>query len=77
MRLANQIIDPKLFTSRQLESVKAIGVSLSGVAQIATGASIAGAAVAYAVRAIVCNFELSSGRYLLSTEDSLRAGISL
>ena len=77
VRLANQIIDPKLFTSRQLESVKAIGVSLSGVAQIATGASIAGAAVAYAVRAIVCNFELSSGRYLLSTEDSLRAGISL
>jgi len=70
VRLANAIIDPKIFTPRQLASVQEIGKSLTSVAQIATGAGIAGAAVACAVRHIACGNELPSGRYTIGCESS-------
>src|SRR3989344_1332421 len=50
--LANQIIDPAYFTKRQQQSILGIGKHLAGIAQIATAAAIAGAAIAFAVRRI-------------------------
>jgi tRNA threonylcarbamoyladenosine dehydratase len=71
--LASEIIDPGLFTPRQKESVDLLGTKLAGIAQIATAAGIAGAAVAYAVRLIVTKQELPSGRYLISPEKLIKA----
>lgn len=68
IELANRIIDVSYFTPRQWESIQKIGKTLSGVPQIATAASIAGAAVAYAVRMIACKQPLPSGRYVLGCD---------
>jgi hypothetical protein len=70
VELANRIIDPSFFTVRQLSSLQSIGRRLSGVPQLSTAASIAGAAVAYAVRLITTGGDLPSGRYVLSCEES-------
>src|SRR6185312_7539446 len=72
-KIASEIIDPNLFTARQRESVRLIGTRLAGIAQIATAASVAGVAVAYAVRLIVTGQKLASGRYLISPEEALAA----
>ena len=72
--LANQIIDPLLFTDRQRDSIAAIGTRLAGVAQIATAATLAGAAVAYAVRQIVTGGILPSGRYVMGCEPTFTPG---
>lgn len=68
--LANAIIDPVLFTDRQRDSISAIGSRLAGVAQIATAATIAGAAVAFVVRRIAAGLPMPSGRYIMSCENS-------
>ncbi len=68
IQMANEIIDPKLFTSRQWESIQLVGKDLSGIPQIGTAASIAGAAAAYVVRQIVTKQPMPSGRYILSSE---------
>lgn len=68
VRMANEIIDPRFFSERQLSSVKAVGTTLSGIPQLGTAAMIAGAAVAYAVRTIVTGQPLPSGRYLIGCE---------
>lgn len=67
--MANKIIDPAFFTPRQLASVEQIGKTLSGVAQIATAAAIAGGAMAYVVRALANKHDLASGRYVLGCEN--------
>lgn len=72
--LANQIIDPALFTDRQRDSIAAIGTRLSGVAQIATAASLSGAAIAFAVRRIGAGLPMPSGRYEMGCEESLIPG---
>lgn len=66
--LSSEIIDPAFFTPRQQESILLIGKTLAGIPQIGTAASIAGAAVAYAVRQIACGATLPSGRYVLGCE---------
>lgn len=68
--LANQIIDPKLFTKRQWDSVQEIGKTLAGVAQLGTAASLAGVAVAFAVRSITTKQSLPSGRYVMGCDYS-------
>lgn len=74
VRLANRIIDPSFFTDRQQQSLMEIGKTLSGVPQLATAASVAGAAVAYAVRRIVTKQDMPSGRYVISLEEALISG---
>lgn len=69
--LANEIIDPKYFTPRQQESILAIGKTVAGVPQLATAATIAGAAIAYAARRIATGAPLPSGRYVIGCEPSL------
>lgn len=66
--LSTKIIDPTYFTARQQQSILAIGKRLSGVAQLGTAASIAGAAIAYVVRRIANKEEMPSGRYVMGCE---------
>lgn len=71
-KVAEKIIDPKLLAPRQLSSLKRIGKTLAGVAQLGSAASIAGAIAAYAVRRIAAEEPLASGRYVISPEKTLR-----
>jgi molybdopterin/thiamine biosynthesis adenylyltransferase len=70
--LANQIIDPSLFTERQEKSVQEVGKTLSGIAQLGTAASLAGVAVAYAVRSLALGSSLPSGRYVMGCDLALQ-----
>lgn len=72
--LSTKIIDPNLFTTRQQQSILAIGERLSGVAQIGTAATIAGAALSYVVRRIANGEEMPSGRYVMSCEQTFIPG---
>ena len=67
--MAIKIIDPAFFTERQQDSILHIGKTLSGVAQIGTAATIAGSALAFAVRQIANKKKLPSGRYTIRCED--------
>lgn len=72
--LANEIIDPRQFTDRQRDSIQAIGTRLSGIAQLGTAASIAGAAIAYVVRRIATGAPMPSGRYVMGCEPAFIPG---
>ena len=77
VQAASEIIDSSLFTERQNLSIQEVGKTLSGVAQLATGATISGAAIAYALRLIATKQPLPSGRYILSCEKCFAAPISV
>ena len=66
--LSTKIIDPTYFTGKQQQSILAIGKELSGIAQIGTAATIAGAALAFVVRRIANGDEMPSGRYVMGCE---------
>jgi hypothetical protein len=66
--MANDIIDPTLFTIRQQQSIMEIGKTLSGVAQLGSAAVLAGAAVSFAVRRLATGQAMPSGRYTMSCE---------
>jgi hypothetical protein len=68
--LSTQIIDPTYFTIRQQQSILGIGKRLSGVAQIATAAAIAGAAISFVVRRIASGADMPSGRYVMGCEQT-------
>lgn len=72
--LANEIIDPTQFTDRQRDSIQAIGTTLSGVAQLGTAATIAGAALAFVVRRIASGAPMPSGRYSMGCEPAFVPG---
>jgi len=74
--IANEIIDIDHFSKRQLQSLKEVGVTLPGIPQLGTGASIAGAAIAYAVRAITTGKEMPSGRYLIDCQHAFSKPVS-
>jgi len=69
--LATKIIGSENLPPRLRTSLLAIGTTLSAVPQLATGAAMAGAALAYAVRRIACRQSLPSGRYRLSIPSAL------
>ncbi len=68
--LSTKIIDPTYFTGKQQQSILAIGKELSGIAQIGTAATIAGAALAFVVRRIANGDEMPSGRYVMGCEST-------
>lgn len=72
IKLANEIIDISYFTRRQHESILEIGKTLSGVPQLGSAASIAGAAVSYAVRQITIKSPFPSGRYVFGCDDGFK-----
>ncbi len=71
IKMAVRIIDPAYFTERQQQSILQIGKTLPSVAQLGTAATVAGAAVAYAVRRIANKEHLPSGRYVVGFEGSV------
>lgn len=72
--LALKIIDPTYLTEEMQDSILDLGKTIAGVPQIATSVNIGGATLAYAVRKIANNYELPSGRYVISIEDKLTPG---
>lgn len=74
IKLASKIIDPTYFTQRQQQSLMDIGKSLSGIAQLGTAATIAGAAVAYVSRRIITGVDMPSGRYVMGCEPTFIPG---
>lgn len=71
LELANRIVDMRNLTSRMRESVSAIGKEIAAVPQLGSTASIAGAAVAYAIRKIANRQNMPSGRYFISLDEIL------
>lgn len=74
LSLALKIIDPTSLTEEMQDSILQLGKTIAGVPQIATSVNIGGSALAYAVRKIANNYELSTGRYIISLEDKLTPG---
>ncbi len=68
-QLATKIIGSENLPPRMRSSLLEIGKTLPAVPQLATGAAVAGSALAYAVRMIVCGMPLSSGRYRIGFDD--------
>ena len=74
VELSTKIIDPTYFTTRQQQSILAIGKEVSGIAQLGSAASIAGAAIAYVVRQIANKQKIPSGRYVIGCEQTFIEG---
>lgn len=70
VKVATRIVDPTNLTQRMKESLFEIGKTIAAVPQLGTTATIAGSAVAYAVRKITTKQELKSGRYIISLDNS-------
>lgn len=71
LQLSTKIIGPEYMTERLQQSMLEIGKTIPAVPQLGPTASIAGAAVAFAVRKIASGREMPSGRYVISLEEKL------
>jgi molybdopterin/thiamine biosynthesis adenylyltransferase len=71
LRLATKIVDPKYLTQNMQKSLPEIGKTLGGVPQLGPAATIAGSAIAFAIRRIANKQEVNSGRYIISLEEKL------
>lgn len=71
-KLATEIIGPAYLTARMKRSLRQIGKTISAVPQLGTGAMIAGAAVAYALRLLANGERLPSGKYPINLESHLK-----
>lgn len=71
LTLATKIVSAEYLTERMQDSIASIGKVIPAVPQLGTTASIAGAAIAYAVRRIANGYDLPSGRYALGCEEKL------
>lgn len=67
-KVANKIVGSESLSERMLQSIQAIGTSLSGIPQLGTSASVGGAVAAFSVRAIANNLPMPSGRYHINFE---------
>lgn len=74
LKLAAQIVGPQYLTEKMQQSVLQIGKTISSVPQLGPTANMAGAAMAYCVRAIANNQVLQSGRYVFGLEESFIPG---
>ncbi|MBI2462673.1 MAG: ThiF family adenylyltransferase [Candidatus Spechtbacteria bacterium] len=70
VKVATRIVDPANLTQRMRESLSEIGKTIAAVPQLGTTATIAGSAVAYAVRKITTKQDLKSGRYIVYLDNS-------
>jgi hypothetical protein len=71
LKLATRIVGPDYLTERMQDSLLVIGKELPAVPQLGTTASLAGTAMAFALRRIANQQELPSGRYTLGLEEKL------
>lgn len=71
LQLATKIVGPSYLTERMQDSLSVIGKDIPAVPQLGTTANIAGATIAYALRRIITEQELASGRYIVSLEEKI------
>jgi len=75
LSLATRIVGPEYLTERMKQSLSEIGKTIPSVPQLGTTASIAGSAVAYAIRKIANSQTMPSGRYIIDFENKLSNAI--
>lgn len=63
LRIATKIVGPDFLTDRMQQAIMQIGRTIPAVPQLGPTAAMAGAGIAFAVRAIANKAELPSGRY--------------
>ena len=71
LKLSTQIVSPNYLTEKMQDSLLEIGKTISAVPQLGTTASMAGAAISYAVRRIASHQNMPSGRYAIGLEEKL------
>ena len=69
LKMSTQIVSPNYLTEKMQDSLLEIGKTISAVPQLGTTASMAGAAISYAVRRIANNQDMPSGRYTIGLEE--------
>jgi len=74
IKIAAKIVGAEIQTPRLLESILKLGKTISGVPQIGSAASMAGAAVSFAVRKIAVCDPMSSGRYDINLDKQMTYG---
>ncbi len=72
--LAAKIVGLELHTERMEESLVELGKSIASVPQLGTTATLAGSAMAFAVRRITNKEPLDSGKYVFGLEENLVPG---
>lgn len=68
LKIALKVVGQEYLNTRMKTSIKEIGKTLSSIPQFGPTASIAGAAIAFAVRKIATKQALQSGRYVIDLE---------
>jgi hypothetical protein len=71
LKLATQIVGPEYLPLSMQRSLLNIGKTISSVPQLGTTASMAGAAIAFAIRKIANNESMPSGRYVINLEEKI------
>lgn len=71
LRLATKIVGPEYLTPHMQSSILSIGKTIPSVPQLGASATVAGAAVSYAIRALAAGRPLPSGRHVISFEERL------
>lgn len=74
LRIATKIVGPDFLTDRMQAAIMQIGRTIAAVPQLGPTAAMAGAGIAYAVRAIANKAELPSGRYAYGLDSTLVPG---
>jgi hypothetical protein len=74
LRIATKIVGPDFLTDRMQSAIMQIGRTIAAVPQLGPTAAMAGAGIAYAVRAIANKADLPSGRYEYGLDSTLVPG---
>lgn len=74
LRVATKIVGPDFLTDRMQQAIMSIGRTIIAVPQLGPTAAMAGAGIAYAVRAIANKADLPSGRYEYGLDSTLVSG---
>lgn len=76
LHIASLIVDPEHLSDSMRESIIAVGNTLPSVPQLGSSAMLAGSTVAYAVRRILTEKSMPSGRYAYTFEELLDSAYS-
>jgi hypothetical protein len=71
LMLATKIVGPEYLTGHMQQSIVSIGKTIPSVPQVGTSATMAGSAMAFAIRKIRSGESMPSGRYVINLEEKL------
>ena len=77
IKIAARIVGADVQTPRLLGSILELGKTISGVPQIGSAASMAGAVASFAVRKIAFGEKLPSGRYDINLDEKITFGYNM